>query len=336
MKNKIYRADLMLLLTAAIWGSAFVAQRVGMDHVGPLTFNGIRFALGALVLLPVIRWRNRKKTDIQESVSALMRGGLIAGVVLFAGATLQQVGLVYTTAGKAGFITGLYVIFVPIFGFFWGIRLGLGGWLGAGLAAGGLYLLSVTESFTLAPGDFWVLLGAVFWAVHVLILSRLSPKLDTIKLACAQFTVCAVLSLIGAGMTETLTPDGLKGAAIPILYGGILSVGTAYTLQVVAQKDAPAIHAAIILSLEAVFSAIFGWLILGEVIGYRGITGCVLMLTGMLIVQIYPMTVYKAQKTPTQALPTGMTITKQGKGLNDLEVAKTFTTSSTIFNQPNR
>jgi drug/metabolite transporter (DMT)-like permease len=304
MKNKIYQADLMLMITAAIWGSAFVAQRVGMDHVGPLTFNGIRFALGALVLVPLMRWRNGRNQDREGTLLSLIRGGLIAGVVLFAGATLQQVGLVYTTAGKAGFITGLYVIFVPILGLFLGLRLGTGGWFGAGLATLGLYLLSVTESFTLAPGDLWVLIGAVFWAVHVLILSRLSPKLDTIKLACAQFTVCSFLSLIGAVLTETLTPEGLKGAAIPILYGGILSVGTAYTLQVVAQKDAPAIHAAIILSLEAVFSAIFGWLILGEVMNNRGILGCVLMLTGMLIVQLCPITVLKVKKTNERTLET--------------------------------
>jgi drug/metabolite transporter (DMT)-like permease len=298
MRNKVYQADLMLLLTAAIWGSAFVAQRVGMNHMGPLTFNGIRFALGALVLVPVMGWRNNRNQGIGEgSLLKLIYGGLITGVVLFAGATLQQVGLVYTTAGKAGFITGLYVIFVPVFGLFFGLRLSFGGWIGAGLAAAGLYFLSVTESFTLAPGDFWILLGAVFWAVHVLILSRLSPKMDTIKLACAQFTVCAFLSLSGAAFTETLTVEGLKGATVPILYGGILSVGTAYTLQVVAQKDAPAIHAAIILSLEAVFSAIFGWLILGEVIDNRGIAGCILMLAGMLIVQLCPMTIYKVKAT---------------------------------------
>jgi drug/metabolite transporter (DMT)-like permease len=298
MRNKVYQADLMLLLTAAIWGSAFVAQRVGMNHVGPLTFNGIRFALGALVLVPVMAWRNSRDQGISEgSLFKLIYGGLITGVVLFAGATLQQVGLVYTTAGKAGFITGLYVVFVPVFGMFFGLRLSIGGWVGVGLASAGLYFLSVTESFTLAPGDFWVLLGAIFWAVHMLILSRLSPKLDTIKLACAQFTVCAFLSLSGAVLTETLTLEGLKGATVPILYGGILSVGTAYTLQVVAQKDAPAIHAAIILSLEAVFSAIFGWLILGEVIDNRGIIGCVLMLAGMLIVQLCPMTIFKVKVT---------------------------------------
>ncbi|MFO8083687.1 MAG: DMT family transporter [Desulfobacterales bacterium] len=304
IKNRVYRADLLLLLTAAIWGSAFVAQRVGMNHVGPLTFNGIRFALGALVLVPLIVWRTGSNQPAHESFLTLVKGGLAAGIVLFAGATLQQIGLVYTTAGKAGFITGLYVIFVPILGFFLGLRLTSGGWLGAGLAAVGLYLLSVTESFTLATGDFWVLIGAVFWALHVLVLSYLSPKMDTIKLACAQFTVCSLLSLLGAGFTETVTLEGLKGAAVPILYGGILSVGTAYTLQVIAQKDAPAIHAAIILSLEAVFSAIFGWLLLGEVLNARAITGCGLMLSGMLIVQLCPVTVKQVRKMRKQSVET--------------------------------
>ena len=296
IKNKVYQADLLLLITAAIWGSAFVAQRVGMNHVGPLTFNGIRFALGALVLVPLIGWRNGSNRSGAEPFITIVKGGLLAGMVLFAGATLQQIGLVYTTAGKAGFITGLYVIFVPILGYFLGIRLTVSGWMGAGLAAVGLYLLSVTESFTLAPGDFWVLVGAVFWAVHVLVLGFLSPKMDTIKLACAQFSVCSLLSLLLAYFTETVTMEGLQGAFIPILYGGILSVGTAYTLQVVAQKDAPAIHAAIILSLEAVFSAIFGWLLLGEVLGLRAITGCCLMLAGMLIVQLCPIKVQHLKK----------------------------------------
>ncbi len=287
MRNNVYRADMLLLLTAAIWGSAFVAQRVGMDHVGPLTFNGIRFALGAMVLLPVIKWRNGRTVRDENSFATLLQGGLIAGTALFAGATLQQVGLVHTTAGKAGFITGLYVIITPVFGLFLGMRSTIGGWIGAALALVGLYLLSVTESFALAPGDLWVLIGAFFWALHVLILSRFSPKVDTIKLACAQFSVCAVLSLFGAAAFEIVTMDGLQGAAIPILYGGILSVGTAYTLQVVAQKDAPAVHAAIILSLEAVFSALFGWLILGEILGFRGMAGCGLMLSGMLVAQLW-------------------------------------------------
>jgi drug/metabolite transporter (DMT)-like permease len=275
------------MFAAVIWGSAFVAQRVGMSYVGPLTFNGVRFALGALVLLP-LTWRRGPKPEVEGSILPAMItwpvlwGGGLAGLVLFSGASLQQVGLVYTTAGKAGFITGLYVIIVPLMGLFLGHRPGWGGWLGACLATLGLYFLSVTEALTFAPGDLLELCGAFFWAAHVLILSRLSPRMDRIKLAFAQYAVCALLSLIVARFTETVTVDDLRGAAIPILYGGILSVGVAYTLQVVAQRDAPPSHAAIILSLEAVFAALAGWLVLDEMLSLRGLIGCTLMFAGML------------------------------------------------------
>jgi drug/metabolite transporter (DMT)-like permease len=287
LNQRVYRADFLLMLAAIIWGSAFVAQRVGMNYVGPLTFNGVRFALGAIFLLPLTRWGDPKpkvELGLVEPIRAwpAVWGGALVGLVLFVAATLQQVGLVYTTAGKAGFITGLYVIIVPLLGLFLGHRPGWGGWLGACLATIGLYLLSVTEALTFAPGDLWELAGALFWAVHVLFLSWLSPRMNMVKLACAQYVICALLSLIVAGFTEAITRDGLHGALIPILYGGILSVGVAYTLQVVAQREAPPIHAAIILSLEAVFAALAGWLILDEMLSLRGLIGCILMFSGML------------------------------------------------------
>ena len=291
MTGGIYKADSLLMLTAIIWGGAFVAQRVGMDHVGPLTFNGVRFALGALTLLP-LALRGNENTEKNEGPhfnkkQAILGGGL-AGLVLFAGATLQQVGLVYTTAGKAGFITGLYVVIVPILGLLWRQWPGWGGWTGAVIAAVGLYFLSVTEDFNLAPGDAWVLASAFMWATHVLILGWLSPRVDVLKLACAQYAVCCCLSLLVAGFIETITVSGLREATIPILYGGVMSVGIAYTLQVVAQKVAPPTHAAIILSLEAVFAALAGWLILGEVLSSRGLLGCGLMLGGMVVAQLWP------------------------------------------------
>jgi drug/metabolite transporter (DMT)-like permease len=282
-----YRSDSLLMLAAIIWGSAFVAQRVGMSYVGPLTFNGVRFALGAIVLLPLVRWRNQYpkiESSLQQTSLAwpALWGGGLTGLMLFSGATLQQVGLVYTTAGKAGFITGLYVIIVPLMGLFLGHWPGWGGWVGACLASIGLYLLSVTEAWTFAPGDLWVLFGAFFWAAHVLVLSWLSPRMDRIKLACTQYVVCSILSLLGACFTETITLDGIQGAIIPILYGGVLSVGIAFTLQVVAQRHAPPTHAAIILSLEAVFAALAGWLVLGEILSLRGLIGCIFMFAGML------------------------------------------------------
>jgi len=215
-------------------------------------------------------------------------GGGLAGLVLFAGASLQQVGLLYTTAGKAGFITGLYVVIVPLLGMLWKQWPGWGGSTGAAIAAVGLYFLSVTEEFNLAPGDAWELAGAFMWATHVLILGWLSPRVNVLKLACAQYAVCSCLSLLVAGYAETITAYGLREATIPILYGGVMSVGIAYTLQVVAQKVAPPTHAAIILSLEAVFAALAGWLILGEVLTTRGLVGCGLMLAGMIVAQIWP------------------------------------------------
>ena len=291
MEKQVLKADWLLLLTALIWGSAFVAQRVGMEHVGPFTFNGVRFTLGALALLPLVVRPKPLVPPEQGGPSGagrwtLLWGGGLAGVVLFTAAALQQVGLVYTTAGKAGFITGLYVIIVPILGLLWGYRPRWGGWVGAGLAVAGLYLLSVTEAFTLAPGDLLELVGAFFWAVHVLILGWLAPRVRRVRLACLQFSVCALLSLVTAGLFEPITAEGLRGAAIPILYGGLLSVGVAYTLQGVAQRHAPPVHAAVILSLEAVFAAVAGWILLGEVLDLRGIVGCGLMLAGMLTAQL--------------------------------------------------
>lgn len=287
MREGVYQSDSLLLITAVIWGSAFVAQRVGMSYVGPLTFNGVRFALGSLVLLPLVMRGDRHplgKTggDHGKALWSVFLGGGLTGVVLFSGATLQQVGLVYTTAGKAGFITGLYVIIVPLMGLFLGHRPGWGGWAGACMAAVGLYLLSVTEAWTFAQGDLWELFGAFFWAAHVLILSWLSPRMDRMKLACTQYVVCSLLSLIGAGLTETMSLESMMGAIAPILYGGVLSVGIAYTLQVVAQRHAPPTHAAIILSLEAVFAALAGWVVLGETLSLRGLIGCALMFSGML------------------------------------------------------
>lgn len=288
MISRIYRADALLLLTAIIWGTAFVAQRVGMEHVGPMIFNGVRFGLGALILLPIALRGDTRSPDRYKAGWRVLSGGGLAGLVLFIAASLQQIGLVYTTAGKAGFITGLYVVIVPLFGFFIGHQIGVATWLGAILAAAGMYFLSVTVAFTIAPGDLLELIGACFWAGHVLILGWLAPAINPIQLACGQFATCALLSLVAALATETITLAGLEAATIPILYGGVLSVAVGYTLQVVAQRNAPPAHAAIILSLEAVFAVVGGWFVLGESLGQRGILGCALMLTGMLVVQLFP------------------------------------------------
>ena len=286
------KSDALLLLTAIIWGFAFVAQRVGMEYVGPFTFNGVRFALGSLVLVPLIlRNRHNERADRKALARVPDRtvifGGGLLGLTLFAAASLQQVGLVYTTAGNAGFITGLYVVIVPILGLFWRYRSDAGTWIGAILASTGLYLLSITDRFTISFGDLLELCGAFLWAGHVLIIGWLSPKMDSLKLACTQFAACSILSLITALLVEHMAIHSIFQAAVPILYGGVLSVGVAYTLQVVAQRKAQPAHAAILLSLEAVFAAFGGWLILNETLTFRGIIGCSLMLSGMLISQLW-------------------------------------------------
>lgn len=291
MKITTLKSDALLLLTAAIWGFAFVAQRAGMEYVGPFTFNGVRFALGSLVLIPLIlRNRNNQpfkvKTLTREESKTIIFGGTILGLTLFAAASLQQVGLVYTTAGNAGFITGLYVVIVPILGLFWRQRPDAGTWIGAFIAAMGLYLLSVTDNFTISFGDFLELCGAFLWAGHVLIIGWLSPKMDSLKLACTQFAACSILSLITAISIEKIVLKSIFQAAIPILYGGIFSVGVAYTLQVIAQQKSHPAHAAILLSLEAVFAAFGGWLILNETLTSRGLIGCSLMLAGMFVSQL--------------------------------------------------
>ncbi len=289
MKEGTLKADFLLVLTAMIWGFAFVAQRVGMNYVGPFTFNAVRFALGSLSILPLI-WllKKRKAAEIQpeKQNKPVLLWGIVAGGVLFAGASFQQAGMVYTTAGKAGFITGLYVVIVPLLGLFWKQRPKLSTWLGAILAAIGLYFLSITSEFSISIGDLLVLISAFFWSSHVLLIGWLAPQTNSLKLAAAQFAVCSGFSLITALLIETINFASIWQAIIPILYGGLCSVGIAYTLQIIAQRDAHPAHSAIIMSLEGLFAAIGGWLVLGEVLSMRALLGCTLMLVGMFFSQV--------------------------------------------------
>jgi drug/metabolite transporter (DMT)-like permease len=286
-------SDVMLLLASLIWGFAFVAQRVGMEHVGPFLFTGIRFTLGAATLFAVVKVRGaiadgRKKSGAGLPAAKGPRvsgGGLLLGLVLSGGATLQQVGLVYTTAGNAGFITGFYVVLVPLLGLFVGHRIGRGLWIGASLSLVGLYFLSVTEGFAVSQGDLLVFACSFFWALHVLVVDHLTRSESATSLALTQSVVCAALSLVVAAIFEKNSFQGVLAATVPILYGGILSVGVAYTLQIVGQKKAPPAHASILLSLEAAFAAVGGALILGEVLTSRKWLGCFLMFAGMLLAQ---------------------------------------------------
>jgi len=292
LNNQSYKSDLLLLLTAAIWGFAFVAQRAGMEFVGPFTFNGIRFALGSISLLPLLLLKgNQRKNpdDFKNSWSKdLLISGLLLGFVLFLAATFQQVGMVYTSAGKAGFITGLYVILVPVISIFMKKKTSVNIWVGAIIAVFGLYFLSVKENFGIENGDLLVLVSALFFAIHILLISNFSPRMSAIRLSIVQFAVCSMLSLSTAFFTETIILENILKAAIPIIYGGVFSVGVAYTLQIVGQKHAHASAASIILSLESVFAVFGGWLILSEQLSVRGMAGCLLMLLGMVLSQINP------------------------------------------------
>jgi drug/metabolite transporter (DMT)-like permease len=289
MNTKESRANILLLITAAIWGFAFVAQSLGSKYVGAFTFNGIRFALGCISLIPLILYFDKRKKNDNE-IKVLSKetvvSGMLVGLALFAAASLQQIGIAYTTAGKAGFITGLYMVLVPLFGIFLKQKIGKNAWIGVVLAVIGLYLLSINEAFRIGYGDLLELTGAAFWAIHILTIDHFTKKVDALKLSCIQFATCSILSLITAFIFEPIGVSGISNALIPILYGGLLSVGVAYTLQVVAQKDAKPSHAAIILSMESVFSAIGGTLLLGENLSPRGYIGCSLILAGIITSQI--------------------------------------------------
>jgi drug/metabolite transporter (DMT)-like permease len=293
MNKKALRADILLLLTACIWGFAFVAQRSAVDNMGPFTFNSIRFILGGLSLVPLVIYR-LKRTGGPLPVRAYAAGALQAGVCLFIAAALQQIGIIYTTAGNSGFITGLYVVFTPIFGIFLGKKTGLPTWIGMIFTLAGLFFLSVAtrifgrdaaEPFGLNYGDVLTAVSALFWTCHVLLIDSLVKHLDPVALSSGQFIICGVLSAIIALFRETVPSGAITGALIPILYSGLGSVGIAYTLQAVGQKYAPPAHATILLSTEGAFAAIGGVIILSEPLGTWTLLGFVLMFCGMLITQ---------------------------------------------------
>ena len=291
MKSQAIRADLLMLLAAAIWGFAFVAQREGMETMGPFLFNTARFFIGTVFLFPIVWYiskNNKTPTDKETSTKKLLFAGTVAGLFLFIASSFQQVGIQYTTAGKAGFITGLYIFFVPLIGIFFGQKTGSGTWLGAFIAVIGLYLLSINEDFSIARGDLLQLICAVFFAAHVLVIGYVAKRMDPLKLSLIQYLVSGVLSFFIAIAIEVITWQMIVDTAIPLLYAGIMSIGVGYTLQVVAQQHAKSSHAAIILGLEGAFAVLGGWLILDENLSTRGLIGCGLMLSGMFLSQLLP------------------------------------------------
>lgn len=283
-----FKSDILLLLTAVIWGFAFVALRVGMDYLEPFSFNAIRFTLGSLSLLPIIFFYNsfEKTNDAENEWGKSWRVGLLAGLILFISVSFQQVGLKYTTAGKAAFITCLYIVLVPIMGVFLKKHITNSTWLGSIFAVVGLYLLCIKEGFTISYGDFLQLIGTFFWTAHILLIDHFARRIEALRLAFVQFMTCAILSFGIALLLETVTIGAILQASIPILYGGIFSVAIAHTLQIVGQRHTSPSHAATILSMETVFAALGGYLLLDERLGLQEILGCILMMVGMILPQV--------------------------------------------------
>lgn len=275
MKKMTGKNTLMLFLTAFIWGTAFVAQSVGMDYIGPFTFTCVRSLIGGIFLIPCIcfldKWRakndgaeRQKKADRKEEKKNVILGGICCGLALCVASNLQQIGIQYTTVGKAG------------------VRI----WISVAISVAGLYLLCITDKLVLAKGDILVLLCAVIFTIHILVIDYFSPKADGVRIACTQFFITGVLSAILMFLFETPRLSDIFAAAVPVLYAGVLSSGVAYTLQIVAQKDADPTVASLILSLESVFSVLGGWVILGQKLSIREIAGCILMFSAIILAQL--------------------------------------------------
>ena len=288
MRSKTMRANLMLLLTATIWGTAFVAQSVGMDHVGPFTFICVRYLIGGLFLLPCIRLldrlNGRPAAAAPENRRVHVVGGVCCGVALFVASAFQQLGIQRTSVGKAGFMTALYILIVPLLGLFVGKRISRRIWGCVGVALIGMYLLCITESFAVAAGDLLVMACAVGYSIHILVIDRFSPRVDGVRMSCIQFFTAGVLGLIPM-LLERPSAGNILAAAMPILYAGVLSSGVAYTLQVVAQKDTDPTVATLIMSLESVISMLAGWAVLGQALSPRELGGCALVFAAIIVAQ---------------------------------------------------
>lgn len=325
MKKTSIRNPLLLLLTAVIWGVAFVAQSVGMEYVGPFTFNFVRCIIGGFVLIPCIFLLDRVQgageahthadgreggavqaaangngNDAMQAAAKksgdgtvrtwrqkeLYIGGICCGVALCVASNLQQFGIQYTTVGKAGFITALYIVLVPLLGIFLKKPAGLKIWISVLLAVAGLYLLCITDRFSIGSGDFLVLLCALAFSVHILVIDYFSPRVDGVRMSCIQFFVCGLLSGVGMLLTERFDFSAVLQAWMPILYAGVMSCGVAYTLQIVGQKGMNPTVASLILSLESVVSVLAGWAILGQKLSPRELSGCLLMFAAIILAQI--------------------------------------------------
>lgn len=289
MKKEQIKGSLLLFLAAIIWGVAFVAQSVGMDYVGPFTFNCVRTLIGGIVLIPCIVFLNRgkvkKKTNFTEK-KRLLLGGICCGIALATGSTLQQFGIMYTTVGKAGFITAFYIIIVPILGLFLGKKCGLSVWISVVIALAGLYFLCITDGFSIGKGDIYVFLGAIAFSIHILVIDYFTQFNDGVKMSCIQFFICGILCFVPMMLFEHPEISMILLAWKPILYAGVMSCGVAYTLQIVGQKNMNPTVASLILSLESVTSVIAGFLVLHQNLSHRELIGCGLMFIAIVLAQL--------------------------------------------------
>lgn len=300
--TKRMRGNVLLLLAAFIWGLSFVAQSEGMKYIGPFAFIGIRSMLAGISLaiflairrLITSNGKRRQKGITPESTGkeadgkkTLLPGGICCGVVLFVATMLQQIGILHTNEpGKAGFITALYLILVPVAGIFFRKKIGARIGCAVVLAVCGMYLLCITEGVRIATGDLYLLGCAVVFTIHILVIDYFSPKADGVAMSCIQFLVCGVLGMTGMLLTESLELSHVLEAWLPLLFSGVFSGGVAYTLQIVAQKDTEPAVASLLMSLESVFAVLGEWLILGQLLSARELGGCVLMFAGILLTQM--------------------------------------------------
>lgn len=297
MREQMKKNNFLLVLTALIWGCAFVAQSVGVEYVGPFTMNSVRTILGGLTLLPVIFVLDRMKKrdadaktineeDRKKERKTLLLGGVCCGCLLAVASSVQQIGIMYTSAGKAGFITALYILIVPILGLVIGKKVGVKVWIGVALAAVGMYCLCITDGFSIGMGDVLVLICAVVFSFHILAIDYFAPKVDGVKMACIQFWVCGILCAIPMFLTEEPQISQILAAWMPIAYAGVLSCGVAYTLQIVAQKNVEPTVASLLLSLESVFAVLAGAVILHERLSTKETIGCVLVFIAIILAQL--------------------------------------------------
>ncbi len=287
------RNAVLLAVAALIWGIAFVAQSVAMDYIGPFTYNGIRSLIGGIVLIPVILISDANKKKRGEYVKLgkkekknLIVGGVLCGICICVASNLQQAGIVGTDAGKAGFITALYIVIVPILGIFFKRKVSPVIWACVAVATAGMYFLCVSDKMSLSSSDLLVLMCAVAFSIHILVIDHYSPLADGVKLSCIQFFVCGIITSILMFIFEKPDINAILSAYIPILYAGVLSCGVAYTLQIVGQKGLNPTVASLILSVESVFSVFAGWVILGQTLTGREIFGCALMFAAIIFAQL--------------------------------------------------